>query len=106
MPSLIVTDTKGATRTIEARPGVSLMENMRAADFEDLLALCGGCASCGTCHVFIDPGELERLPPIGEDEEDMLDMAPRREKGSRLSCQILFTPALDGLRLTIAKETG
>ena len=105
MPSLIVTDTHGATRTIEARVGVSLMENMRAADFEDLLALCGGCASCGTCHVFVDARDLGRLPPVGEDEEDLLDMAPRREVGSRLSCQILFSAALDGLRLTIVPES-
>ena len=104
MPSLIVTDTRGATRTIDAREGVSLMENLRAADFEDLLALCGGCASCATCHVFIDPEALAKLPPIGEDEEDLLDMASNRAPNSRLSCQVVFRADLDGLRLTIAPE--
>ncbi len=102
MPSLTVTDTRGATRTIDARVGVSLMENMRAADFEDLLALCGGCASCGTCHVFVDDQDLARLPPVGEDEDDLLDMAPIRHANSRLSCQIVFSVALDGMALTIA----
>ncbi|WP_051187263.1 2Fe-2S iron-sulfur cluster-binding protein [Sphingobium wenxiniae] len=72
--------------------------------FDELLALCGGCCSCATCHVFIDPEFIESLPAPGEDENDLLDSSDHRNDRSRLACQIGLNAGLDGLRVTIAPE--
>jgi 2Fe-2S ferredoxin len=80
------------------------MEIVRDAGIDELLALCGGCCSCATCHVYVDPTFADRLPPMAEDESDLLDSSEHRTAASRLSCQIRFGPGLDGLRVTIAPE--
>ena len=62
-----------------------------------------GCCSCATCHIFIDPEWIDRLPAPQGDEKELLVELQHYEPGrSRLSCQVDFTPALDGLRLTVA----
>lgn len=104
MTSITITNRSGDERTIPARDGQSLMENIRDGGFDELLALCGGCLSCATCHVHIDDEFLGLLPPISADEDDLLDSSDERKPNSRLSCQIPVTPALDGLRATIAPE--
>ncbi len=104
MPTLIVTDTKGASKSVASAAGFSVMEVIRNAGFDDLLALCGGCCSCATCHVIVDPDDFAKLAPPGSDELDLLLSSDERTETSRLSCQIPFTSALDGLRVTIAKE--
>jgi 2Fe-2S ferredoxin len=104
VPILIVTDTKGASRNVEAAAGFSVMEVIREAGFDDLLALCGGCCSCATCHVIVDEADFGKVGPPGANEEELLDSSDERSATSRLSCQIPFTTALDGLRVTIAKE--
>ncbi len=98
---LHVTDQSGAERAIAGRTGLSLMETIRAAGFDQLLALCGGCLSCATCHVYVDPG-AGTLPPVSEDENDLLESSSHRQPNSRLSCQIQVNEGLDGLRVTIA----
>lgn len=72
------------------------MENIRDAGFDESLALCGGCCSCATCHVHVEAGAVA-LPAMSEDENDLLDLTSDRDDTSRLSCQILFSDALDGL---------
>ena len=104
MPSLTIVTRDGAERTVEARAGWSVMENIRDNGFDELLALCGGCCSCATCHVHVDEQWLAALPDMGADEDDLLDTSDHKIANSRLSCQILFTPELDGLRVQIAPE--
>lgn len=104
MPQVHVTSRDGSETTITARNGVSLMENLKAAGNTEVLALCGGCASCGTCHVHVATDWIDRLPPMGEDEEEMLSLAAFRTEVSRLSCQIKVSDDLDGLAITIAPE--
>ncbi|MET0363398.1 MAG: ferredoxin, partial [Sphingobium sp.] len=70
----------------------------------DMLALCGGCCSCATCHVFVDAEFADRLPAISDDENDLLDTSSHRNEHSRLSCQIMLTEDLSGLRVAIAPE--
>lgn len=38
-------------------------------------------------------------------EDDMLDMAPMLQPNSRLGCQIILTPDLEGIELTLPKVT-
>ena len=104
MPLLIVTTREGETSEIEVDSGLTVMEAIRDNGFDELLALCGGCCSCATCHVHVDPAFFDSLPPISEDEDDLLESSDHRVPASRLSCQIPFTDALDGLKVTIAPE--
>ena len=104
MPEVIVTTREGEERAIAADEGLSLMEVIRDAGIDELLALCGGCCSCATCHVKIDPAFSGLLSPMTEDESDLLDSSEHRDDTSRLSCQIPMTAALEGLRVTIAPE--
>ena len=104
MTGITIIDRSGSERSIAAKDGMSLMENIRDAGFDELLALCGGCLSCATCHVFVDDAYLDRLTAINEDENDLLDSSDARQVNSRLSCQIPIIPSLDGLRATIAPE--
>lgn len=104
MPKLIVVDRSGDETTIEAREGVTVMEAIRDSGFDELLALCGGCCSCATCHVFVDEDWAAQVGTPSADEDDLLDSSDFRTDRSRLSCQIPFTSDLGGLRVTIAPE--
>jgi 2Fe-2S ferredoxin len=104
MPKLIVVNRSGEEQMVEGDSGLSVMEVIRDNGFDELLALCGGCCSCATCHVFVDPDFVSKLPAISEDESDLLDSSDHRNETSRLSCQLPFTDDLDGLRVTIAPE--
>jgi 2Fe-2S ferredoxin len=104
MPIINVTTRDGRSKQIVGQTGRSLMENLRAGGIEEILALCGGCCSCATCHVHVEPEWADRLPPISEDEDDLLGTSGTRDAASRLSCQIPFTDALDGIAVTVAAE--
>ncbi|MBV9842391.1 MAG: 2Fe-2S iron-sulfur cluster binding domain-containing protein [Sphingomonadaceae bacterium] len=104
MPKLTVITREGTETTVDGQSGLSVMEVIRDAGFDELLALCGGCCSCATCHVFVEPGFDDKLPKMSDDENDLLDSSDHRQGNSRLSCQLPFTDAVDGLRVTIAPE--
>lgn len=104
MPTIIVTTRAGDTCEITASAGLSLMEAIRDSGIDELLALCGGCLSCATCHVYVDPAFADRLPEMSGDENDLLDSSSARGPQSRLSCQLPLGEDLEGLVLTIAPE--
>ncbi len=104
MPRITIVTREGEERELEGRTGWSVMETIREAGIDELLALCGGCCSCATCHVHVDEEWAARLKPMRGDEDDLLDTSLHRTATSRLSCQILLTPELEGLRATIAPE--
>ncbi len=102
MPQIVVTNREGEVRALDATANLTLMEVLRDAGFE-IEALCGGCCSCATCHVYIDPGFADKLPPISEDEALLLEGSLHRvPETSRLSCQIRVNDRLEGLELTVA----
>lgn len=104
MAKLIVVTRDGAEHELEGDTSLTVMENIRDAGFDELLALCGGCCSCATCHVHVEAPEGAELAAMSEDENDLLDSTSTRDAQSRLSCQVQFTEALDGLRVRIAEE--
>ena len=104
MPKLIVVSREGSEREVEGQVGLSVMEVIRENGFDELLALCGGCCSCATCHVHVGVAFVDQLPPMSDDENDLLDSSAHRNGSSRLSCQLRFASALDGLRVRIADE--
>jgi len=102
MTKIIVKDLDGEEREIEAVAGSSVMETIRDNGFDSLLAICGGCCSCATCHVYVDPAYAGKLPTMSDDENDLLDSSDHRRENSRLSCQLPVSDALSGLRVEIA----
>ncbi|SNT07556.1 MULTISPECIES: 2Fe-2S iron-sulfur cluster-binding protein [unclassified Azospirillum] len=104
MTKITIITRAGAEHETEVENGLSVMEAICSSGIDELLALCGGCCSCATCHVQVDPDFVDRLPPLGGDENDLLESSSYRTATSRLSCQMKVTSALDGLRVTIAPE--
>lgn len=104
MPKLIIVNRAGVETEIHADEGVSVMEAIRDNGFDEMLALCGGCCSCATCHVHVDAEFAGAIDPMSEDENDLLDSSDHRDSNSRLACQLKITAAHDGLRVTIAAE--
>ena len=104
MPSIHVTRRDGGSQVLEAAAGQSLKDALKGAGVEEILGLCGGFASCGTCHVHIAQSWVDRLPAIRADEEELLAFSDWRQANSRLACQIPFTDQLDGIMVTVAPE--
>ena len=99
MPHAIVSGPAGDT-VLTGRIGETVMRLGRAAGLP-LLGECEGSLACATCHVVVDPAWADRLPPVGDEEEAMLDTVFDLKPTSRLSCQITLTDALDGLRVSL-----
>jgi ferredoxin, 2Fe-2S len=98
-------DPAQAPLTLKAEPGQSLMQAAVDANVSGIQADCGGLLTCATCHVVVHENWLKQLPPMGSDEDGMLAFtAQARELGSRLSCQIMLTQALDGLQVTLPEN--
>lgn len=100
--TLVSADTN-AKQDYDAIEGWSLMEILKEHRLP-IKAECGGACACATCHVYIDPEWIDRLSPLSDEEEEMLDQAPDVKENSRLSCQIIMDISLDGLRLRIAPQ--
>jgi len=100
---IIAIDRNGKEHLLEGRDGWSAMEILRDAGLP-VAAECGGACACATCHVYVEEGWFAKLLPRSDAETDMLDMALAVEPNSRLSCQIVCGPELDGIKLTIAPE--
>jgi ferredoxin, 2Fe-2S len=104
MALLKVVDRDGVEHEVEARTGLKVMETLRELEY-GVAAICGGMCSCATCHVFVDPSWVDKLPPPQSDERELLqELSHYDDQASRLSCQIEFTPQLAGLRVTIAPD--
>lgn len=101
---VLVTDREGVEHELEALEGWRVMEVIRDWGL-DIKAECGGACSCATCAVYVDPEWLDKLYPPTEEEEAMLDTVPDVETNSRLSCQILMSDALDGLKVTLSPSS-
>ncbi|SEH19141.1 ferredoxin, 2Fe-2S [Sphingopyxis sp. YR583] len=104
MTILHLTDRNGFESRIDAESGVTLMEAIRDAGFNEAFAICGGCLSCATCHVHIDDAHGHDLPAMSDDEDDLLSESEHRDLSSRLSCQIFLTGDIEQLSVRVALE--
>ncbi|KAK7201515.1 ferredoxin 2fe-2s-like protein [Novymonas esmeraldas] len=101
----IKSETDRKEKSVEAALGLTLMEVIRDVAKMDMEAACDGTCACSTCHViFTEPSYKKLLDAPSEDEMDMLDLAPKVTKTSRLSCQVQMTPELDDISVTIPNE--
>ncbi|WP_246206453.1 2Fe-2S iron-sulfur cluster-binding protein [Propylenella binzhouense] len=103
-PVILVTARDGREHRLPAVEGWRVMEVIREWGL-DIKAECGGACACATCHVHVDPAWADRLPQPSEEEIARLDDAFDVREESRLACQLLVTPSLDGLRLRLAPGT-
>jgi 2Fe-2S ferredoxin len=101
--TISVKDLDGRVHEIQAREGDSLMEALREHEW-GVAAICGGLCSCGTCHVYLDAGWLDKFQHADADEQDLLDEFDSIESNSRLSCQLPLRSSHAGLSLSIAPE--
>lgn len=94
----------GQTRTIDGEDGFSVMEVAVRSGVEGIEADCGGACACATCHVYVAPEWRDRVGEATGDEAEMLEFAAHRREGSRLSCQLRISAALDGLVLEVPES--
>jgi 2Fe-2S ferredoxin len=102
---IVVTDQEGAVHELEGLDGWRAMEVIRDWGL-NIKAECGGACSCATCHVWVDEDWYGKLKPASDDEEDLIYSTLDQKPTSRLSCQILLSDELDGLKLTLAPSAA
>jgi len=103
VPKIHVTDLDGSEADIDGRVGYTLMEELKSYNYTAIEAACGGSCSCATCHVIIDGEWFGKLTPPTDMELELVSMAPASEAHSRLSCQVLLSDEMDGLKVRIAQ---
>ncbi len=97
MPRITYIEHNGTQHTVDVAVGLTVMEGAVNNNIPGIDADCGGACACSTCHVYIDPAWVGKLPAREDMEEDMLDFAYEPNERSRLTCQIKVTPELEGL---------
>jgi 2Fe-2S ferredoxin len=103
MSYINVIDENGSEHRVEAVSGWRVMEILRDYGFS-VGGLCGGACACATCHVDVCAQWVAKLHPANDDEEAMLDQVPDVGPMSRLSCQIIWSDALDGLSVKLSRK--
>ena len=104
MPKITYQDNKGNSNTINVENGLTVMEGAIQNDIPGIDADCGGSMACATCHVYVEEKWLDKLSKAEEAEVDMIDMAFEPKKNSRLSCQLIVSDELDGLKVTTPSQ--
>jgi 2Fe-2S ferredoxin len=97
MAKITYLETGGAEHHVDAPNGISVMDGAKRFTIPGIEGDCGGACACATCHVYVEAGWYERLPPPEELEQEMLDFAFDVQPNSRLSCQIRVDQSLEGL---------
>jgi len=106
MPKITYIKHTGASHKIEVSNGLTVMEGAVQNNISGIDADCGGSCACATCHVYVDEKWFKKLKKKESAEEDMLDMAYKPNKFSRLSCQITVAEELDGLVVKMPSKQG
>jgi 2Fe-2S ferredoxin len=98
MPKVTYIDTAGKETTLDIEVGTSVMQAAVLHGVDGIVAECGGSCMCATCHVYVRDDQLAKTPPLGADEDAMLEgTASERRANSRLSCQLVASPGMEGL---------
>jgi ferredoxin len=77
----------------------------------DMEGACEASLACTTCHCYVEGQQedgqdfFDALPEATETEEDLLDMAPFLSVNSRLGCQVILRPELNGIVLRLPRAT-
>ena len=107
MPTVVFVQPDGTRREVHAVVGTTLMEAARQHAVAGVVAACGGACACATCHVYVESRWLDRLEPVEDMEQGMLETAWEPRSNSRLSCQVHITAEHEGLTVTVpARQAG
>src|SRR5271155_939161 len=102
MPRVTYISQDEKAATLDIAVGTSVMQAAVFNGVDGIVAECGGSCMCATCHVYVREDQLAMTPPMQPDEDAMLDgTASPRRPNSRLSCQLLMSPEMDGLVVTL-----
>jgi 2Fe-2S ferredoxin len=101
MPKVTFILNDGSVTDVDANVGDSVMQTAVNNMVDGIVAECGGCMSCATCHVYIDDAWRERVGGPDANEQAMLELAIEPNENSRLSCQVIVSDELDGLTVTV-----
>jgi len=104
MPTIHFVSHKGVIEDVQAHAGLSLMQAAVDAGIDGIVAECGGCCSCATCHVYLEPALYESLPPPTSMEEGMLSCVLEPKETSRLSCQVIVTEEMEGAMIHLPQS--
>jgi 2Fe-2S ferredoxin len=104
MPKITFIEHNATAHTVEAEVDRSVMQAAIDHGVPGIIAQCGGCCSCGTCHGFIDEAWLPRIPPAQAEEKSLVEGLIEVQDNSRLTCQITMAPGLDGLVIRLPKS--
>jgi len=104
MPKITYIEHNGTEHTVDVAVGLTVMEGAVNNNVPGIDADCGGACACSTCHAYVNPDWVERLPAREDMEQDMLDFAYEPNERSRLTCQIQVTPEIDGLVLRLPEK--
>ena len=104
MPKITFIDQKGNSKTIDVANGLTVMEGAVQNKVPGIDADCCGSMACATCHVYVEDSWFNKLSKAEDAEQDMIDMAYKPNKNSRLSCQIVVSDEIDGLTVTAPEK--
>jgi 2Fe-2S ferredoxin len=104
MPKVIYITPTGERREVEVENGYSVMEGAINNNVEGIIAECGGACACATCHSYIDEAWIDKMPPMDDMEDSMLDAAYDRRDNSRLTCQLEMNDGWDGLIVHVGEN--
>ena len=102
MPKVIYITPDDVRHEVDVEAGYSIMEGAINNNIEGIVAECGGACACATCHSYVDPAWVDKIPSMDDMEDSMLDAAFERKDNSRLTCQIEMSDALDGIVIHVA----
>lgn len=106
MPKITYISPDGTKKDVEVKVGYTVMEGAIDNGVDGIVAECGGACACATCHSYIDAAWIDKLPPMDDMEDSMLDVAFERRDNSRLTCQIEVKEEYDGLVVHVADNEG
>jgi 2Fe-2S ferredoxin len=104
MPKITYIEHNGTQHTVEVPVGLTVMEGAVNNNVPGIDADCGGACACSTCHAYVSPDWVARMPVREDMEMDMLDFAYEPNERSRLTCQVKVTAEMDGLALQLPEK--
>jgi len=94
-------DPDGREHLVVGELGESAMRCATRALIPGIIGECGGAMACATCHCYVTPPDGVTLLQAGPQERDMVDGCIDTRPTSRLSCQVVLEPDLDGITFTV-----
>ncbi|HEY3699452.1 MAG TPA: 2Fe-2S iron-sulfur cluster-binding protein [Spongiibacteraceae bacterium] len=106
MVAITYVEHNGTAHTVDVEENMNLMEGATLNMVPGVEGMCGGICSCATCHCYVPEEWQDKIPTPALGERNMMSTAKHRRENSRLGCQVVVTPELDGLVVHLPEEQG